>query len=251
MQKMFDRHYALTTRNLCKRFPAGGYRTTLYGLFKRAVLSDGYKSQNFVVLNDINIEVSKGEKVGIIGNNGAGKTTFLKVLAGLHPPSSGAVTTNGEVAFLAGLGVGMVDELNVSENIFLYGAIHGMDRTDIQRNFNDITQWAELEKFIDAKLKTLSSGMKARLAFSIVRHIETDIMLLDEALTAGDKDFNRKCEEYFRSAKNGDRTFFVATHDLNFVKMFCTKALWLHKGEQMAFGDTESVLRQYNESKSR
>jgi ABC-type polysaccharide/polyol phosphate transport system ATPase subunit len=248
---MFDNHCALVTRNLRKSFPVGGHRTTLYGLCKRAVLRNGHSAQNYPALDDINIEVSKGEKVGIIGNNGAGKTTFLKVIAGLHKPTSGAVTASGEAVFLAGLGVGMVDELSVSENIFLYGAIHGMDRTHIRYNFDDITQWAELEKFVDAKLKTLSSGMRARLAFSIVRHIATDIMLVDEALTAGDKDFNQKCEDYFRSAKNGGRTFLVATHDLNFVKMFCDKTLWLHKGRQMAFGDTESVLGQYSESKSR
>jgi ABC-type polysaccharide/polyol phosphate transport system ATPase subunit len=205
-------------------------------------------SQGVYALQDIDLEVFKGQRVGIIGNNGAGKSTLLKLVAGLHKPSSGEVTVAGEVALLTGFGIGLVGELTVSENIYLYGAIHGMEREMIRERFEDVVEWAELENFRTVQLKALSSGMGARLAFSVARHIETDVMLLDEALTAGDKNFGKKCEEYFEDAKSGGRTFLVATHDLKFVQTFCNKALWLDKGRQKAFGDAETVMQQYSSS---
>lgn len=125
-----------------------------------------------------------------------------------------------------------------------------MERKKIKGKLHDIIEWAELQDFVGAELRTLSSGMRARLAFSTMRHVETDIFLLDEALTAGDKNFKKKCEEYFENSKNNGKTFLISTHDLNFVKIFCTKTLWLHKGQQKAFGETEEVLQLYIDSKS-
>jgi ABC-2 type transport system ATP-binding protein len=202
---------------------------------------------SFFALNDINIEVLRGEKIGIIGNNGSGKTTLLKVISGIYPPNKGDVYRKGDVTLLTGLGMGMVDELSVEENVFLYGAIYGMDRKKIKEKFHEIIEWAELQNFVGAKVKNLSSGMKSRLAFSTTRYIETDIFLLDEALSAGDKTFREKCDDFFKKSKNNDTTFLIATHSLDFVRMFCNKTLWLHMNKQMAFGDTEMVLQQYEE----
>jgi ABC-2 type transport system ATP-binding protein len=158
------------------------------------------------------------------------------------------VRTSGDLTLLAGLGIGMVDELSVEENIFLYGAIYGMDREQIEAGLAEIIEWAELQDFAGAKLKTLSSGMRTRLAFSATRYLEKDIYLLDEALTAGDTTFQQKCEAVFHEYKKTNKTFLISTHDMNFVKIFCTKTLWLHKGRQVEFGDTAGVLEQYEQS---
>ena len=139
----------------------------------------------------------------------------------------------------------MLDELSVSENLFLYGIMYGMERSTIREKFDEVLEWAELTDFASAELRTLSSGMRARLAFSLTRHFDTDIFLLDEAFAVGDKDFRAKYEEVFRNIKNGQRTYLIATHDLDFARMFCAKTLWLQKGRLMAFGETERVLKQY------
>jgi ABC-type polysaccharide/polyol phosphate transport system ATPase subunit len=202
-------------------------------------------------LDDINIEVRAGEMVAIVGDNGAGKTTLLKTIAGLYAPTRGRIEVAGEVALLAGLGVGMIDELSVAENIHLYGAVCGLYRRTIRTHFDEIIEWAELEPFVDAELRTLSAGTRTRLAFAIARHIGSDLILMDEAFSTGDKRFQEKCEAFFRGSKAIGRTVLVATHNLEFVKEFCDRTLWLHKGKQMAFGPTSPVLAGYLESASK
>jgi ABC-type polysaccharide/polyol phosphate transport system ATPase subunit len=140
----------------------------------------------------------------------------------------------------------MVEELSVRENVYLYGVIHGMDRDKTAENFDEILQWAELTEFAEAELRTLSSGMRARLAFSIARHFDTDIFLLDETFAVGDKDFRSRYEKVFRDQKSDRKhTYLIATHDLEFARQFCTKTLWLQKGRLMAFGETKGVLERY------
>jgi lipopolysaccharide transport system ATP-binding protein len=135
----------------------------------------------------------------------------------------------------------------VKENLYLYGAIYRINRPSIRAKLDDILEWAELTDFVNAQLKTLSSGMKTRLAFSIMRHIEADIFLLDEALTAGDKNFQTKCDQFFEECKQRETTFLVSTHNHRFAQSFCSKTIWLHKGEILAFGDTSEVLKWYEE----
>jgi ABC-type polysaccharide/polyol phosphate transport system ATPase subunit len=196
-------------------------------------------------LQNLNFEIERGDKVGLIGNNGAGKSSLLRLIAGLSLPSDGELEVRGQVTLLAALGMGMVDELTVEENVFLYGAICGVDRPVIKANLQEIIEWAELQDFATAKLKTLSTGMRARLAFSTTRHIATEITLMDEVLTAGDRNFRDKCKTVFDDYKSTDRTFIFASHDIEFVRNICNKTLWLDKGQQKAFGDTETVLTQY------
>ncbi len=202
-------------------------------------------SNESFALENVNIEVLKGQKIAIIGNNGSGKTTLLKLISGLYQPTKGEVYLDGEAILLRGMGIGMADQLSVGENIFLYGVIYGMDRGKIKEKFEDIVKWTELEGFVDAELRTLSSGMRTRLALSVSRHFDTDIFLLDEAFVGGDKHFKEKYQAVFKTHLNGHRTFMIATHDLDLARSFCTKALWLNKGQQMAFGDIEKVLGQY------
>jgi ABC-type polysaccharide/polyol phosphate transport system ATPase subunit len=245
---MFDRDCVVRISQLSKFFERNGQHT-LYRLLKGKLVGNNADSQSFAALNDINIEIMRGEKVGLIGNNGAGKSSLLKVIAGLYAASSGEIRVTGEVTLLSGLGIGMLDELSVEENIFLYSAICGLERKKTKKNLQEIIEWAELQGFERAKLKTLSTGMNTRLAFSITRHIESDIVLMDEALSAGDKTFRKKCEGVFENYRNNDRTFVFASHDLEFVKKFCTRTLWLQKGQQLAFGDTDLVLQRYSEAK--
>jgi homopolymeric O-antigen transport system ATP-binding protein len=216
----------------------------------RGYLSDnGSRHKESFALHKIDATIFRGDKIALIGNNGSGKTTLLKLIAGLYRPTYGRIEVEGELLLLRGVGTGMVDELSVAENLFLYGVIYGMERSRIREKFNDVLEWAELQDFASAELRTLSSGMRARLAFSLTRHFDTDVFLLDEAFAVGDKDFREKYEEVFRNQKNGDKTYVIATHDLDFARMFCAKTIWLHKGQLMAFGETEKVLQQYTSRK--
>ena len=237
----------VSLKNVSKSFSVDVSRPSAFAALKKLISTNGHYTRTFDALKDINVEIEKGEYVGLIGNNGAGKTTLLKIISGLHKPDKGKVSVVGEINFLAGFGIGMVDELSVTENIYLYGAIYGLDRDKIHKNFDEMIEWAELQNFAGAKLKTLSTGMRTRLAFSITRYVDADIFLLDEALSAGDKGFKEKCERVFESYKQDSKTFIVSTHNLEFVKKFCSKTLWLHKGVQLDYGNTEEVLEKYTE----
>jgi ABC-type polysaccharide/polyol phosphate transport system ATPase subunit len=215
-------------------------------LLRRHLSMNGSGAEHHYALRAISFAVSRGDKVALVGNNGSGKTTLLKLIAGLYQPSEGRVEVDGRVLLLRGVGTGMVDELSVAENVFLYGVIYGMDREQISEKFQEVMEWAELKDFAGAELRTLSSGMRARLAFSVARHFDTDVFLLDEAFAVGDKDFRAKYEEVFRNHKSdSNRTYVIATHDLDFARLFCSKTLWLQKGRLMAFGETKAVLEQY------
>ena len=251
MQNRCDAECLIRLEGITKTFPVEPHRATAYMTVRRQLTGQRPSRRTFDALRGINLVVYRGEKIGIIGDNGSGKTTLLKLIAGLYQPSSGRRFTRGEMALLAGLGTGMLAELNVEENVFLYGAIYGLEREAIAMKLDGILEWAEIQDFQGAKLKTLSSGMKTRLAFSVTRHIDKDIYLLDEALTAGDSNFREKCGDVFRGYKASNKTFLVSTHDQPFVSEFCEKTLWLHKGRPMAFGETERVLHQYQQSSLR
>lgn len=243
---MSEATVVLSTQGLVKEFSGRRRRLTLYRLL-RSHLGDGGAATGSVrrVLDDITIEARAGEIVGLVGENGAGKTTLLKTIAGLYAPTRGRVEVRGELSLLAGLGVGMVDELSVTDNVHLYGAICRLPRRAIRDRFDEIIQWAELEGYLDAELRTLSTGMRTRLAFAIAIHIDSDLLLVDEAFSAGDKRFQEKCEVFFRESSRPRQTVLLATHNLDFVKAYCDRTLWLHKGKQMAFGPTGAVLSRY------
>ena len=212
---------------------------------RKYLSSNGSGFEPYFALRQINLDVCRGDKIAVVGNNGSGKTTLLKLIAGLYRPTEGRIDVDGRILLLRGVGTGMLDELSVAENLYLYGIIYGMERSSIEEKLDEVLEWAELTDFASAELRTLSSGMRARLAFSLVRHFDTDVFLLDEAFSVGDKDFREKYEKVFRNNRNGDKTYLIATHDLDFARMFCGKSLWLHKGRLMAFGETETVLQQY------
>ena len=151
---------------------------------------------------------------------------------------------------LSGLGVGMLEEISVVENVYVYGMIYGLSKKVIEGNLQEILEWAELTDFSGEKLKSLSTGMKTRLAFSTFRYIKADVFLIDEALSAGDINFRKKCESVFDELQKSNHTFLVSSHDMKFIRKFCTKSLWLKKGNQVVFDATEKVLDMYDPAES-
>src|SRR5580704_6284324 len=189
----------------------------------------GYENQR--VLQDISFEIKKGEFFGIVGRNGSGKSTLLKLLAGIYIPNKGNIHINGRLTPFIELGVGFNPELTGRENVFLNGALLGFNRREIKAMYNDIVDFAELEKFMDQKLKNYSSGMQVRLAFSVAIRANTDILLLDEVLAVGDAAFQQKCYDYFEDLKRQKKTVVFVSHDMSAVTRFCNKAIYIKDGE--------------------
>lgn len=237
--------FAIRIEGLTKEFVRSGGHRTLFRVL-RSLADNKRVEERHPSLDGIDLEVPRGGILGIIGENGAGKTTLLKTIAGLYRATSGRITINGEVALLAGLGAGMVDDLTVSDNIWLYGAICRIPRSTTAARFGDLLRWAELEGFAAAELRTLSMGMRTRLAFAIAMNIESPTVLMDEAFSAGDQRFQEKCNTFFAESKLSGRTFLIATHNLEFVREFCERTLWIHRGRVKELGPTAKVLDDYN-----
>ena len=204
----------------------------------------GYKIQN--VLKDISFQVHRGEFFGIVGRNGGGKSTLLKIISQIYYPNTGSVKVKGKLVPFIELGVGFNPELTGRENVYLNGALLGFTRAEIDAMYNDIVEFAELEDFMDQKLKNYSSGMQVRLAFSVAIKAQGDILVLDEVLAVGDEAFQRKCDSFFTEIrKDPTKTVILVTHDMNAVKRYCTRAMMISDGEVAAIGNTESVADQY------
>jgi ABC-2 type transport system ATP-binding protein len=203
----------------------------------------GYEIQD--ALKNISFEVKSGEFFGIIGRNGSGKSTLLKLLAGIYTPSSGSINVNGKLTPFIELGVGFNPELTGRENVYLNGALLGFNRREMQAMYNAIVDFAELEKFMDQKLKNYSSGMQVRLAFSIAIRAQSDILLIDEVLAVGDAAFQQKCYDYFNELKQRGQTVVLVTHDMSAVRRFCEEALLLDAGKIVEIGEPEKIAKAY------
>ena len=197
------------------------------------------------VLKDVSFEIKKGEFFGIVGRNGSGKSTLLKMLAGIYTPSSGTITINGSLTPFIELGVGFNPELTGRENVFLNGALLGFNRNEMAAMYDDIVEFAELERFMDQKLKNYSSGMQVRLAFSIAIRAQSDILLIDEVLAVGDAAFQQKCYKYFDELKDKNRTIILVTHDMGVVRQFCDRSMLIHDGVINSIGSPEKISHEY------
>ena len=200
---------------------------------------------DFWALRDVSFDVTAGEVVGIVGRNGAGKSTLLKILSRITEPTAGRVTLRGRVASLLEVGTGFHPELTGRENIFLNGAILGMTRAEIRRNFDSIVSFAEVERFLDTPVKRYSSGMYVRLAFAVAAHLEPDILVIDEVLAVGDAEFQKKSLGKMHDASRGGRTVLFVSHNMAAVQTLCSRAIWLDRGQVAAAGATAPVLSQY------
>jgi len=201
----------------------------------------------FWALKGVSFDVPKGTTLGMIGSNGSGKSTLLKLLAGIHRPTSGHVSTNGRISALIELGAGFHPEFTGRENIYVNGIILGLSRKQIQERIDDIIHFSELEDFIDNPVKTYSSGMYMRLAFSIAATVDPDILLIDEILGVGDASFQRKCQNKLNTFKADGKTIVIVTHDLSALERYCDRVLWMDHGQLKAYGDVQSVMQMYLE----
>ena len=203
------------------------------------------KKERRVVLKDINLEIKKGETVALIGTNGSGKSTLLKLMTKIYYPTKGSVVTHGKLTSLLELGAGFHPDFSGRENIYFNASIFGLSKEEIDRRIDDIISFSELEEFIDNPVRTYSSGMYMRLAFSIAINVDADILLIDEILAVGDQHFQDKCYKKLRDLKNSKKTVVMVSHNLDAVIQLCDRAIWIFDGEVRLDGNCEKVVDEY------
>ncbi len=226
----------------------GSLREALAGLSRRLLrrwTPDSSDANSLWALKDVSFELEPGQVLGVVGRNGAGKTTLLKLLSRVVQPSSGRIDVSGRVSALIELGAGFHPDLTGRENIYLNGAILGLSRKEIDRKFESIVAFAELEKFIDTPVKRYSSGMYARLGFAVAAHSEPDLLLVDEVLAVGDANFQDKCLDFIHSYVNTGHTTVFVSHNLYAVEQLCHRLIWIDRGKTMDMGNPSLVLEKY------
>jgi ABC-type polysaccharide/polyol phosphate transport system ATPase subunit len=201
--------------------------------------------ESFTALNEVSLDIMKGEFFGILGRNGSGKSTLLKILASIYTPDSGDVIVNGELSPFLELGVGFNPELSGRDNIFLNGTILGIKRKDIRKKFDEIVAFSELERFIDQKLKNYSSGMQVRLAFSVALFAQKDVLLMDEVLAVGDGLFQAKCLAEMNKLKNNNKTVILVSHDVGAIQAYCDRACIISGGKIIRIGNAADIGSHY------
>ncbi|OFW14302.1 MAG: hypothetical protein A3F70_08230 [Acidobacteria bacterium RIFCSPLOWO2_12_FULL_67_14] len=240
---------AIEVRDVRKTYRRYGRRKQ-FGTLKSALLSgrivrDLRPDQTFDALHGVSFDVPAGETLGLIGRNGSGKSTLLKLLAGIGRPTSGTVRVAGRISALIELGAGFHPEISGRENVYINGMMLGLSKRDIAARFDEIVAFAELEDFIDAPVKTYSSGMYMRLGFAVAIHVDPDVLLVDEVLAVGDETFTHKCLDKFAEFRRRGRTVLLVTHALDLVTRFCDRALWLDAGGVRVQGDPRRVVDAY------
>ncbi len=241
-KKTIKKAVAISLKNVKKEYILHHEKPT----FVENIIKRGYR-EKFIAINNFNLEINKGEKVGIIGANGAGKTTILKLIAGITAPTAGKVQVNGKVVSLIDVSAGFHPELTGEENIFLNGLLIGMSKKEIKSKFNQIVEFADIGKFIDSPLYTYSAGMNLRLGFSIAIHSDPDILLLDEGVVAGDEDFNKKISEKIKQFFNSGKTVILASHWLDYLRSSCNRIVWIENGKLKKSGD-KILISEYEKS---
>lgn len=205
----------------------------------------GHRYREFVALQPLTLDVPRGVSLGIVGDNGAGKSTLMHLLAGSHQPSSGQLSRRGKVLGLLELGVGFHPDFSGRDNVYFYGDMLGLERAFVQRKFDEITAFAEIDAFIDQPLRTYSTGMRVRLAFALVASLEPDILIVDEALAVGDMHFQKKCIDRMMDFRRAGKTIVLCSHSLYHINMFCDDVLWLQGGQLRMRGSPQDVLPAY------
>jgi ABC-type polysaccharide/polyol phosphate transport system ATPase subunit len=239
---------AIELRNVSKiyrRYGGKQFSTLKSALLQRSILRDLKPRETFPALTDVSFTVQKGSTYGVMGRNGSGKSTALKLVAGITKPTSGSVRVEGRISALIELGAGFHPEISGRENVFINGIMLGLTKREIQERFDAIVDFAELREFIDAPVKTYSSGMYMRLGFAVAINVNPDVLLVDEVLAVGDEGFTHKCLDKFAEFKRSNRTILLVTHSLNLIERFCDDALWLDEGRAMAHGDPKRVVGAY------
>lgn len=227
------------------RYITGDFKEIGLKEFVMRKLKKNYTVKEFWAVDGVNFSIERGDMLGIIGTNGAGKSTLLKAISGIMEPTRGTVKRDGTIAALLELASGFDGDLTVKENAYLRGAMLGYTRKFMDQTYQDIIAFSELQEYEDRPFKQLSSGMKSRLAFSIASLVKPDILILDEVLSVGDGAFRKKSEAKMKEIISGGATTILVSHSLEQVREMCNKVLWLHKGKQIAFGETEPICDRY------
>ncbi len=243
---------ALQMRGVNKKFRKGelydSLRDAIPGIVRNLIRrrpNDTRRTREFWALRDIDLDVEPGEVLGIIGHNGAGKSTMLKLLSGILKPTSGAIAVSGRLSALIEIGAGFHPDLTGRENVYLNGTILGMSRAEIARRFDQIVEFSGLEEFLDTPVKRYSSGMHARLGFSVAAHVDPDILIVDEVLSVGDYAFQNRCVERMRQVIQGGAAVVFVSHNLNAVANLCTRVILLDHGRIVRLGCPQEVIRAY------
>ena len=236
---------AIIVKNLTKKFRIyHERRNTVYEIITSFFNKKKYYEE-LTILDNVSFEVNKGEIFGIIGRNGTGKTTLLRLLSQIYKPDSGSIKINGSLVPFLSLGAGFQLEMTASDNVILYGKLLGFSKKEIKNKLEEIIKFAELEKFADTKLKNFSSGMYARLAFATAVQVNPDIILMDEVLAVGDIGFQKKSRDTFSSFKEKGKTIVLVSHDLKVIRENCDRAMFINEGKIVDIGDPEQVIKTY------
>ena len=242
---------AIRVEELGKRYRIGervrykSLRESVSNVARRTLRGEHRPHETIWALKDVSFEVAPGEVVGVIGRNGAGKSTLLKILSRITEPTEGRVELHGRVGSLLEVGTGFHQELTGRENIYLNGAILGMKRAEIERKFDEIVAFAEIERFLDTPVKHYSTGMYLRLAFAVAAHLEPEILLVDEVLAVGDAEFQKKCLNKMGDVARGGRTVLFVSHNMAAVAKLCGRCTWLDSGRLRAVGQAQAIVSQY------
>lgn len=236
---------SIDAKNISKQFTIYHERVSTVFEYLNSLLFRKKQSEILDVLQDVSFQVKKGEMLGIIGFNGSGKTTLLKIIANIMMPDSGKISVSGKVIPFLELGTGFNGELTAQENIMLYGLLLGFSKKEIKKKIQEIIKFAELENFLDTKLKNFSSGMNVRLAFSTAIQVDPDVLLVDEVLSVGDISFQAKSFDKFKKFKEAKKTIIFVSHNLEQVREICDKVMWLHKGHIRSIGDPSKVIEEF------
>ena len=228
-----------------RRYGGKQFATLKSALLQRSIVREMQPKETFQALNHVSFAVPKGSTFAVLGRNGSGKSTALKLVAGITKPTSGTVSVAGRISALIELGAGFHPEISGRENVFINGIMLGLTKSEITERFDEIVEFAELTDFIDAPVKTYSSGMYMRLGFAVAIHVDPDVLLVDEVLAVGDEGFTHKCLDKFSEFKRRGKTILLVTHSLGLVERFCDEAVWLDHGEKLAHGDPKRVIDAY------
>lgn len=238
--------YIIDVNNVTVRFNKANMKVDNIKEYVVRLLRRELMFQEFIALKDINLHVKKGEAWGLVGTNGAGKSTLLKVISRILKPYKGTVDVKGSVAALIELGAGIDPNMTARENIFLNGTLLGYKKDFIQEKFDEIVEFSELQDFLDSPVKNFSSGMKARLGFSIATSVQPDILIADEILSVGDVRFKKKCSERMQNMLSNGTTLLYVSHNMKSIEQLCDKALWLDHGLPVMQGTSKEVCAAYN-----
>ena len=235
----------INVTKIFRRYGGRQFATLKSALMQRSILSELEPHETFAALTDFSLRVPTGSTFGLIGRNGSGKSTALKLVAGITKPTIGTVAVRGRISALIELGAGFHPEISGRENVFINGIMLGLSKREVEKRFDAIVEFAELQAFIDEPVKTYSSGMYMRLGFSVAIHVDPEVLLVDEVLAVGDEGFTHKCLDKFADFKRRGKTVLLVTHSLNLVERFCDEAVWLDGGRKRAEGDPYRVVAEY------